>query len=129
MFKVGDKVKIIGNTSGHSHLIGSIGTITCISGNNHYINNGSYAFPSDINLVNRTAETIKAELHEASLKVEALRAEVNYMQASNATIYVKSEHEAFEKASNIVKALLKTKDKKALFTAVLAILNEKKTNG
>ena len=129
MFKVGDKVKIIGNTSGHSYLTGYIGTITCISGNNHYINNSTYVFPADIVKVVLSIEDLRKEEADLITKINELKNAINYMERSGAKEYCKEEHAMFRKADQIVSAVSLSRNKAALLSVVFNILTEKNSNG
>jgi hypothetical protein len=86
--KVGDKVKVVANTSGHGLAVGTLTTLTTgFSGGYYRVNNSTSVFyPADLEHVDIfTRETVEANIAELKAKIAVEEAKFSFLDETGKT--------------------------------------------
>lgn len=106
-FKVGDKIIIVANTTGHSIPLNTVCTLGRIVGSNYYTTEypSVYVRPSDFKERTQTLEDVKTDLETFEALVEETKAKLSFMKANKLNEFDPDQFKVY--------AVLKTLDSKS----------------
>jgi hypothetical protein len=95
--QIGDKVKVVGVSSGHSIPVGTVGTISHTTNNNRYWYLTGYT--SYLNLTDFTVvepvkvsrEQLESRLSDAQEEVNTIKSQINYMEETESKFFCNDE--------------------------------------
>lgn len=117
-FKIGDRIIIVANTSGHSIPLNTVCTLGRISGTNYYTVEypNVYLRTSDFKEGIQTLEDVKTDLETFESLVEETKAKLAFMKANKLTEFDPDQFKVY--------AVLKTLDSKSSLLEKSKVISE-----
>lgn len=96
-FKIGDKVKVIGNTNHHGSSIGDVLTIKKSDGITYTVKETGWAYkPQDLELCILTKHELEEKIHKLNTLVETLKAKIAYLEEVGLDQFDDSEYKVYK---------------------------------